>query len=126
VKHQTAPVPRTWVACDSSEVFLSDTTWEHSRWQPVCVEPVSGEPAEVDVTGISCGFDTITPAAMLPSGIAEGDVIAFLATGGVPLVVELGASLDVLLAVLVLQVLTGRMRTKFGDTDLNRLRELHD
>ena len=53
-------------------------------------------------------------------------LVAFLATGGVPLVVELGASLDVLLAVLVLQVLTGRMRTKFGDTDLNRLRELHD
>jgi len=53
-------------------------------------------------------------------------LVAFLATGGVPLVVELGASLDVLLAVLVLQVLTGRMRTKFGDTDINRLRELHD
>jgi len=53
-------------------------------------------------------------------------LVAFLATSGVPLVVELGASLDVLLAVLVLQVLTARMRTKFGDTDLNRLRELHD
>ena len=74
VKRQTVPVPRTWVACDSSEVFLSDTMWEHSRWQPVCVEPVSGDPAEVDVTGISCGFDTITPGATLPSGIAEGDV----------------------------------------------------
>ena len=81
VKRQTVPVPRTWVACDSSEVFLSDTMWEHSRWQPVCVEPVSGDPEEVDVTGISCGFDTITPGAILPSGIAEGDVIAFLATG---------------------------------------------
>jgi catechol 2,3-dioxygenase-like lactoylglutathione lyase family enzyme len=81
VKRQTVPVPRTWVACDSSEVFLSDTMWEHSRWQPVCVEPVSGDPEEVDVTGISCGFDTITPGAILPSGIGEGDVIAFLATG---------------------------------------------
>jgi diaminopimelate decarboxylase len=81
VKHQTAPIPRTWVACDSSEVFLSDTTWEHSRWQPVCAEPVSGKPVEVDVTGISCGFDAITPGATLPSGIAAGDVIAFLATG---------------------------------------------
>jgi diaminopimelate decarboxylase len=81
VKHQTVPVARTWVACDSSEVFLSDTMWEHSRWQPVCAEPVSGDPVEVDVTGISCGFDTITPAALLPAGIAEGDVIAFLATG---------------------------------------------
>ena len=53
-------------------------------------------------------------------------LVAFLATGGVPPIVELGASLDVLFAVLVLQVLTARMRTKFGDTDLNRLTELHD
>src|SRR6266550_689469 len=36
--------------------------------------------------------------------------VAFLTTAGVPLVVELGVSLDVLLAVLVLQVLTTRMR----------------
>lgn len=53
-------------------------------------------------------------------------LVAFLSTGGVPLIVELGASLDVLFAVLVLQVLTARMRSKFGDTDLNRLKELHD
>jgi hydrogenase-4 component E len=53
-------------------------------------------------------------------------LIAFLTTTGVPLVVELGVSLDVLLAVLVLQVLTGRMRVAFGDTDLDELRELAD
>ena len=35
-------------------------------------------------------------------------------------------SLDVLLVVLVLQVLTTRMREAFGDTDLDDLRELHD
>src|SRR6266516_1180133 len=35
---------------------------------------------------------------------------AFLTTTGIPLVVELGVSFDVLLAVLVLQVLTTRMR----------------
>jgi hydrogenase-4 component E len=51
---------------------------------------------------------------------------AFLTAGGVPLVVELGVSLDVLLAVLVLQVLTLRMRAAFGGTDLDELRELHD
>jgi hydrogenase-4 component E len=51
---------------------------------------------------------------------------AFLTTTGVPLVVELGVSLDVLLAVLVLQVLTTRMRAAFGGTDLDELRELHD
>ncbi|WP_214327348.1 hypothetical protein [Nonomuraea sediminis] len=51
---------------------------------------------------------------------------AFLTTSGVPLVVELGVSLDVLLAVLVLKVLTTRMRAAFGGTDLDELRELHD
>ncbi|WP_067792268.1 hypothetical protein [Actinomadura formosensis] len=52
--------------------------------------------------------------------------VAFLTTSGVPLIVELGVSLDVLLAVLVLQVLTARMRAAFGDTDLDDLRELRD
>lgn len=52
--------------------------------------------------------------------------VAFLTTSGVPLIVELGVSLDVLLAVLVLQVLTTRMRAAFGDSDLDDLRELHD
>ncbi len=81
VKRQAAPVPRVWVGCDSSEVLLSDTGWEHSRWDPVCTEPVTGADQEVDVVGVSCGFDTITPGARLPDGIAAGDVIAFLAAG---------------------------------------------
>ena len=81
VKRQAAPVPRVWVGCDSSEVLLSDTGWEHSRWEPVCAEPVTGPDREVDVVGVSCGFDTITPGARLPDGVAAGDVIAFLATG---------------------------------------------
>lgn len=52
--------------------------------------------------------------------------VGFLTTSGVGLIVELGVSLDVLLAVLVLQILTTRMRETFGDTDLDELRELHD
>jgi len=60
---------------------------------------------------------------MLDNGIAA---VAFLTTAGVPLIVELGASLDVLFAVLILGVLTGRLRHTFGDTDLDQLRELHD
>jgi hydrogenase-4 component E len=50
----------------------------------------------------------------------------FLTTAGIGLIVEVGVALDVLLVVLVLQVLTGRMREAFGDTDLDELRELHD
>lgn len=60
---------------------------------------------------------------LLDNGIA---LVAFLATSGVPLVVELGVALDVLLAVFILQVLTTRMQSKFGAMDLDRLRELHD
>ena len=52
--------------------------------------------------------------------------IGFLTTSGVGLIVELGVSLDVLLAVLALQILTTRMRETFGGTDLDELRELHD
>jgi len=60
---------------------------------------------------------------MLDNGIAAA---AFLTTAGVPLIVEFGASIDVLLAVLVLQILTARMRVKFGGTDVDELRELRD
>ncbi len=52
--------------------------------------------------------------------------VGFLTGAGTGLIVELGVSLDVLLAVAVLQVLTSRMREAFGDTDLDELRELHD
>ncbi|MEU2234776.1 hypothetical protein ACH4A8_07225 [Streptomyces vietnamensis] len=60
---------------------------------------------------------------LLDNGITA---TAFLATSGVPLIVELGVSFDVLLAVLVLRLLTARMRAAFGTTDLDDLRELHD
>lgn len=60
---------------------------------------------------------------LIDNGIA---VVAFLTTTGVPLVVELGAALTVLLAVVILQVLTTRMQHKFGDTDLDDLQELAD
>ncbi|WP_327635217.1 hypothetical protein OHB24_35215 [Kribbella sp. NBC_00482] len=60
---------------------------------------------------------------LLDNGIAT---TAFLITGGVPGIVELAVSLDVLLVVLVLQVLTARLRTTFGGTDIDELRELRD
>jgi hydrogenase-4 component E len=60
---------------------------------------------------------------LLDNGITA---VAFLAASGVPLIVELGVSFDVLLAVLVLQILTTRMRAAFGRTDIDDLRELRD
>ncbi|MEO7060773.1 MAG: hypothetical protein ABI083_13720 [Lapillicoccus sp.] len=60
---------------------------------------------------------------VLDNGIAT---VALLTAGGVPLVVELGVTLDVLLVVLILRVLTGRLRQEFGATDLDDLTELRD
>jgi hydrogenase-4 component E len=60
---------------------------------------------------------------LVDNGIA---LVAFLATAGVPLVVELGASLDVLLLVVVLRVLAAQIGSRFGALDLDQLRELHD
>jgi hydrogenase-4 component E len=60
---------------------------------------------------------------LVDNGIA---LVAFLATAGVPLLVELGASLDVLLVVVVLRVLAVQLWSRFGVLDLDQLQELHD
>jgi len=60
---------------------------------------------------------------VLDNGIAT---VIFLTSGGVPLFLELAISLDVFLVVVILYVFAGRMRTKFGGTDVDTLRELHD
>lgn len=60
---------------------------------------------------------------LLDNGIAT---ISFLTSGGLPLTVELGASLDVLLVVLILGVLVVRMQVVQGHIDISELRELHD
>ncbi|HVX20080.1 MAG TPA: hypothetical protein VHB02_01890 [Acidimicrobiales bacterium] len=60
---------------------------------------------------------------LVDNGIA---LVAFLCTAGVPFLIELGVSLDVLLGVVVLMVLAQRLRSQFGDLDLDELRELHD
>lgn len=60
---------------------------------------------------------------MVDNGIA---LVAFLSTAGVPFLIELGVSLDVLLGVVVLMVLTRRLRSEFGNVDLDGLRELRD
>jgi hydrogenase-4 component E len=60
---------------------------------------------------------------LVDNGVAA---VTFLATGGVPLIVELGVSADLVLAVLVLQLLTTRLHAAFGRADLDDLRELHD
>jgi len=58
---------------------------------------------------------------IMENGIA---LLAVLATYGVPLIVELGVFLDVLLGFLVMQVFVYRIRETFETTDVDRLRSL--
>jgi hydrogenase-4 component E len=60
---------------------------------------------------------------LVDNGIA---LVAFLCTAGVPFLIELGVSLDILLGVVVLMVLAQRLRSEFGDLDLDELQELRD
>ncbi len=60
---------------------------------------------------------------MIDNGIAT---VSFLTLAGLPLVVELGATLDVLLVVLILGVLVVRMQAEQGHIDISEVRELHD
>ena len=58
---------------------------------------------------------------VVENGIA---LLAVLATLGVPLIVELGVFLDVLLGVLVMQVFVYRIREAFDTIDVDRLKDL--
>ncbi len=60
---------------------------------------------------------------VLDNGIA---MVAFLTSDGLPLTVELGATLDVLLVVVILRTLTTRMRGTHGHTSVDDLTELKD
>ena len=60
---------------------------------------------------------------LLDNGIAT---VAFLTAAGVPFVVELGVSLDVLLVALILAVLSGRLFAAFGAADIGAMSELRD
>lgn len=60
---------------------------------------------------------------MVDNGIA---LVTFLLTSGVPLIVELGSTLDVLLVVVVLRVVVLSATTRLGSFELDDMRELHD
>jgi hydrogenase-4 component E len=60
---------------------------------------------------------------VIDNGIAT---VAFLTAGGVPFVVELGVSLDVVLVVLILRILSSRIHLTRGRIDLHDLEELRD
>ncbi len=60
---------------------------------------------------------------IIDNGVA---LVTFLLTSGVPLVIELGGSLDVLLVVVVSTTLVGAMRARIGAEELDELEGLRD
>jgi hydrogenase-4 component E len=60
---------------------------------------------------------------LVDNGIA---LVTFLLTAGVPLIVELGSSLDVLLVVVVLQFLILNMGLHLRTSEIADMKELHD
>jgi hydrogenase-4 component E len=60
---------------------------------------------------------------LVDNGIA---LVTFLLTAGVPLIVELGSTLDVLLVVVVLQVLVVNASSQHGSFEIDEMKELHD
>ena len=53
-------------------------------------------------------------------------LVALLCTAGMPLLVEMGESLDLLLGVAVLMVLAQRLAAEFDDLGVDELQDLHD
>ena len=81
VKRQRRPLARSWVETDTSEAFLADLLWEHSRFRTVIANDVERPPGGLAaITGISCGFDVLDPMDRRPEA-TPGDVLAFLDTG---------------------------------------------
>ena len=100
---------------------------------PILGPDAAGQAVPVGLSLVLLGFwqllvrgSAITQLAgflLLDNGIAA---VSFLTSGGLPLTVELGASLDVLLVVLILGVLVVRLQRQQGHADITELRELHD
>ena len=81
VKRQARPVSRTWVELDTTEMFLPDLVWERAHFRPVFASRVDAEPIQqVEIVGISCGFDILARDVPAPA-VEAGDIVAFLDTG---------------------------------------------
>lgn len=102
-------------------------------WPLVSARGVAAHATPVGVAMVLIGFlilisrrralSQLVGFLVIDNGIAT---VAFLISGGLPLLLELGAALDVLLVLLILQVFTRHLHLMFGDTDVARLKELHD
>ncbi len=81
VKHQSQPIPYTWVLTDTTYFFLAGGVFEHNR-HPYVVANKADAPATMtaDIVGHSCYADQIVLAADLPE-VERGDVIALLEAG---------------------------------------------
>ncbi len=122
-------VPASLVAAGA----LTFLAFVAARSVTALVPTVAGHLIPIGLASMLVGFFTLATRRkavsqmvgllLVDNGVA---LVAFLATSGVPLLVELGSSLDILLAAVVLQALAFRLRSRLGSFDLDQLKELHD
>lgn len=85
VKHQTVPIPWSWVVTDTTEWFLNNAALGHPFPLIVDKHPLQNYPTEermiCDIVGKSCSADRIQSDACLPNSLGAGDVVGFIGTG---------------------------------------------
>lgn len=81
VKHQTEPIPYTWVLLDTTYFFLAGGVYEKNR-HPFVVANKADAPEAIlaDIVGHSCYADQIVLGAKMPE-MEMGDVVAILEAG---------------------------------------------
>jgi hydrogenase-4 component E len=122
-------VPATLVA----SALLTLVAFGSTRGLALAVGGVRGSLVPVGFATLLLGFLVlvvrrrpvfqIVGLLLVDNGIA---LSAFVISAGVPFLIELGVTLDVLLGVVVLMGLAQRLHREFGDLDLDELQELHD
>jgi diaminopimelate decarboxylase len=81
VKHQTKPLPMTWVLLDTTTFFLTGGVYEYNLHHFCFANKMDAAPVQIaDVVGHSCFGDRILPLVRVPD-VHPGDVIALLDAG---------------------------------------------
>lgn len=85
IKHQTTPIPWSWVITDTTDYWLQGADDPSNIPYVVDGKPIDLFPTQdrmiADIAGKSCSPDRISGDACLPGNLKSGDLIIFIGTG---------------------------------------------
>jgi len=85
IKHQTKPIPWSWVVTDTTDCWLLGANNPPNQPYVVDGKPIDAYSTSrriiADIAGKSCGPDRITGDACLPGDLEPGDLIIYVGTG---------------------------------------------